>query len=38
MLVLKLALRKTNVAARRLLFASIIHLPMALLWIVLGRM
>jgi hypothetical protein len=38
MLVLKLAPRKSNVAARRLLLASIVYLPMALLWIVLGRM
>ena len=34
----QLALRKTNVAARRLLLASIIYLPMVLLWMVLGRM
>jgi protoheme IX farnesyltransferase len=33
----QLALRKTNVAARRLLLASIIYLPMVLLWMVLGR-
>jgi protoheme IX farnesyltransferase len=34
----QLALRKTNAAARRLLLASIIYLPMVLLWMVLGRM
>ena len=34
----QLALRKTNVAARRLLLASIIYLPVVLLWMVLGRM
>lgn len=34
----QLALRKTNVAARRLLLASIIYLPMVFLWMVLARM
>jgi heme o synthase len=34
----QLALRKTNVAARRLLLASIIYLPIVFLWMVLARM
>ena len=34
----QLALRKTNVAARRLLLASIVYLPLVFLWMVLGRM
>jgi protoheme IX farnesyltransferase len=34
----QLAVRKTNVAARRLLLASIVYLPVVFLWMVLGRL
>jgi len=34
----QLALHKTNSAARRLLLASIVYLPLMFLWMVLGRM